>query len=306
MTAKITTTQCIYRNIIWNLMFIPIILSIFLFSSCSTKVPIVPAMTQESTEERFVGKFVWYDLFADKLELAVPFYEELFGWSFANTESNRDRVKTIYRNGVPIGNAVQVDPLKKGERSSHWLGYISVENVDSSSLAVEKNKGSIHMEAKDLPERGRVAVIKDPQGAHVALVTSSHGDPPDNNERDNLWVGSELWTSSIYGALDFYTLLFDYDVEIIPMNDGAVYTVLVENDHYRAAIVKIPWEDEIKPQWIPYIAVQDITEILTKAESLGGTILTATDPGIQKNPNAIIGDPQGAVFGVVEIGKEQP
>ena len=306
MTAKITTAQCVYRNIIWNFMFIPIILSVFLFSSCSTKVPIVPALTQESTGERLVGKFVWYDLFVDKLELVIPFYEELFNWSFANTEPDTEWVKTIYRNGVPIGNAVQVDPLKKRERSPYWLGYLSVDNVDNSSLAVEKNKGSIHMKAKDLPDRGRVAVVKDPQGAHVALVASSHGDPPDNNEINNIWVGSELWTSSVHGALDFYTLLFDYDVKKFPMNNDSVYTVLVKNDRYRAAIVKIPWEDEIKPQWIPYVAVEDITEILTKAESLGGTILTNTDPGIQKNPNAIIGDPRGAVFGVVEIEKEKP
>jgi predicted enzyme related to lactoylglutathione lyase len=52
--------------------------------------------------------------------------------------------------------------------------------------------------------------------------------------------------------------------------------------------------------------VEEITETLTKAESLGGTILTDTDPGFQKSPNAIIGDPRGAVFGVVEIRKEQP
>lgn len=306
MIARTLTKRLIYRTIRRNLFIVPIVLSIFLFSSCSTRPPIVPSITQDSTGNRLVGKFVWYDLFIHDLESIVPFYEALFGWSFENITPRDNLVKTIYRNGAPIGNGVQVKPAKKNHRESHWLGFLSVEDVDSTSRAVVENKGTIHMDPKDLPERGRVAVIKDPQGAYVALVTSTHGDPPDSDDIENRWVGSELWTRSIDAALEFYSPLFDYEVERIPMNDGSIYTILVGDEETRAAVVKIPWEEEIRPIWIPYVAVKDVPATINKAENLGGTILTHVDPSTQKNPNAIIADPQGTVFGVVQISEEHP
>ncbi len=283
-----------------------ILLSLFHLSSCAKKLPIVPAVTPESTEKRFVGKFIWYDLFVHNLEEVIPFYEGLFGWSFVNTEPNINRVQTIYRDGVSIGNAVEMTPGKRNDAGSHWLGYVSTEDIDNSVLVVTQNKGSIPMEPKDLPNRGRVAIMADPQGARAALVTSSHGDPPDSDDIDNYWVGSELWTISVSAALEFYTLLFDYEVDRRAMDDGSVYTVLVKDDEDRAAVVKIPWEGEIQPTWVPYIAVTDAMGVIETAKTLGGTILIGADPAQQKNPNAIIADPQGGVFGIVEIGEEQP
>ncbi len=300
------TRQLSDRSIQFYVVVVSLLFLCFLVSGCSTNSPIVPAVTLEPTGERFVGKFIWYDLFVIDLEEVVPFYEDLFGWSFVDTEAKKDTVKTIYRNGVPIGNAVEMVRERKGKKTSNWLGYLSTNDVDAACLSVEGNKGSIHMEPKDLPHRGRVAVMRDPQGAYAALVASTHGDPPDSDEIENSWVGSELWTTSISGALEFYTALFDYDVEMRPMSEGFVYTELTKKSVERAAIVKIPWEDEVKPIWVPYVAVKDIMGVIEKAHSLGGTILINAAPVKQENPSAIIADPQGAVFGVVAIGEEQP
>jgi hypothetical protein len=64
----------------------------------------------------------------------------------------------------------------------------------------------------------------------------------------------------------------------------------------RAGIIKIPFEN-VKPHWMPYIAVKDPSEIVKRVEQLGGTVYLGTE-GIAGNNAAIIADPSGAVFTV--------
>jgi len=130
---------------------------------CAKKQPTVPKITPEATHRHLVGKFVWFDLFTQDLESAGRFYQELFGWTFHDTASGGKIVKTIMRDGVPIANAVYVDPQKSKLAGSKWLSYMSVEDVDRAAMRVEQNKGSIYMKPKDLPDRGRVAVVLDPE-----------------------------------------------------------------------------------------------------------------------------------------------
>lgn len=142
-------------------------------TSCSRRPVIVPKLTPEPTHLRLVGKFVWFDLFTHDLNAAGRFYEALFGWSFNPIEPGRNAVRTITRQGIPIGNAIQINREKNKVRKSRWLGYVSVEDVDRSTKLVEQNNGTIYMPPKALPNRGRVAVVKDPQGAVFAMVTVS-------------------------------------------------------------------------------------------------------------------------------------
>ena len=46
---------------------------------------------------------------------------------------------------------------------------------------------------------------------------------------------------------------------------------------------------------MPYIAVQDPSEVAKKVEQLGGTVYLGTE-GVSGNNAAIIADPSGAVF----------
>jgi predicted enzyme related to lactoylglutathione lyase len=68
----------------------------------------------------------------------------------------------------------------------------------------------------------------------------------------------------------------------------------------RAGVEKILWND-VKPNWIPYIAVKDVREIIKKVETLGGKPLIKPSEDTSKNPVAIVSDPSGAVFGLQQI-----
>ena len=42
----------------------------------------LPPITQEVSEERHIGKFVWFDLLTEQADAARRFYGALFGWTF--------------------------------------------------------------------------------------------------------------------------------------------------------------------------------------------------------------------------------
>jgi len=268
--------------------------------ACSKEQIIVPKVTPEPTHMRLVGKFIWYDLLTNDLQATSRFYAKLFGWSFSDTTSKEKLVKTVTRDGVPIANAIYIDPQNSKVNESRWLSYISVEDVDRTLMVSKKNNGTIYMQPKDLPNRGRVAIVKDPEGALFAIVTTSDGDPPDRGFIRNHWMGSELWSTNPDAALTFYRLLVGYEQQLVGVGAGLQYRFLVKNGQRRGGIVKIPWDD-VKPNWLPYIAVDDVMAIVAKAEELGGKVLVEPDKAIREGLLAIIADPSGAVFAVQQF-----
>ncbi len=267
------------------------------FFGCTPQTLQVPPVTPEPTTLHLTGKFVWFDLFTRDLPQARRFYEGLMGWSFHEAPGGEGRVMTIEREGVPIGNAVEVERTKIQDKPSRWLSYMSVMDVDQTILRNEQNQGSVYRAARDLPGRGRVAAVRDPEGAPFALVGSATGDPPDNGFDRNGFYAAELWARDRDAAIGFYETVAGYDLELADLGDGRTYHLLVENGTPRAGVVQIPWED-VKPNWVPYIAVEDVDAVASRVESLGGRLLIEPDPNIREGKVAIIADPTGAVFAV--------
>ncbi len=267
---------------------------------CAKKEIIVPSLTLEPTQHRFTGKFVWRDLFTHDLQATSTFYQELFGWTFNDTASSNKRVKTINRDGVPIANAVEIDPLKNNINESIWLGYVSVPDVDKAAGLVKVHNGTIYTKPKDLPNRGRIAVVIDGQGAILGLVNSPSGDPSDLADRQNNFIGSELWTSDLDKAINFYSALAGYKLVMVEVGAGIKYHLLTRDSVPRAGVVKIS-RDDVKPNWIPYIAVEDVLQTIAKTEKWGGKLLIKSSEEMRDNPLAIIADPSGAVFGIQQI-----
>jgi uncharacterized protein len=278
--------------------FLAAVMALFVVS-CATHFPRVPAVAPEPTDLHLEGKFIWFDLFTSDLQTTQRFYEALFGWSFQETPSGENQVLTIRREGVPIANAVSVDRTKIKDPASRWLSYMSVADVDQTVLRIEINQGSIYMPPKDLPDRGRVAVVKDPEGALFAVLTASGGDPPDPAFDLNDFLGSELWARHLESAVKFYQALVAYEIEMVDVGSEKDYHLLVRDDQPRAGVVQIPWDD-VKPNWVPYIAVDDVAAVAARVEPLGGRLLIAPNPEIREGNAAIIADPSGAVFAIQE------
>ena len=277
-----------------------LLLLAFAVSGCAGKEIVVPSLTPVPTGEQLTGKFVWYDLFTHDMQTTVKFYNGVFGWTFTDTAGSGAPAKTIRREGIPMANAVEIAPEKMGANESAWLGYMSVPDVNKAAKLIKQHKGTLYKNPKNLPDRGMIAIAIDSEGAIFGLVNSPTGDPSDKRNRHNYFIGSELWTTDLDKAIEMYSALAGYELDVVEVGVGIKYHLLTRDSMPRAGVVQIPWDD-VKPNWIPYLAVKDVLQTIAQAEKLGGRILIKPSEEIRDNPLAIIADPSGAVFGIQQL-----
>ena len=265
-----------------------------LLYSCTPDLPIVPPINSTATNEFHPGKFIWWDLMTDDIPAVKKFYSELFGWTYLDVENGNRDYSIILHDGKPIAGMFRLQDVKVEHKYSQWISYISVPNMNQAVNYLEKSGGSIYREAFELPKRGTVAYVLDDQNAVLAFVKSSSGDPKDSEPVYKEWFWTELWTNDIESSSKFYTELFGYNLKKFSTAVENKYYVFQNDNKPRAGMIKIPYEN-VKPHWMPYIAVKDPSEIVKKVEESGGRIYIGPQE-IAMNDAAILADPSGAVF----------
>jgi uncharacterized protein len=273
------------------------ILSLFLFiSGCSPDLPIVPPINDIATNESHPGKFVWRDLMTHDIPSVKKFYSELFGWTYLDVGESDNDFTVVLQDGKPIAGMFKLRDVDAKQNFSQWISYLSVADMNQAVNYIKASGGKIYRDPFELPNRGTISFVFDSQQAILALVKSSSGDPVDQDPVYNRWFWTELWTNDVQNSVKFYTELFGYNERTFDTRAENQYHVLEIKSKPRAGVIKIPFEN-VKPHWMPYIAVKDPSEIVNKVEQLGGTVYLGTE-GIAGNNAAIIADPSGAVFTV--------
>ena len=277
---------------------ISLLFSVAFFSlySCSPDLPIVPPINSVPTVESHPGKFIWRDLMSDDIPAVKKFYSELFGWTYLNLGENENDYIVVLHNGKPIAGMFKLRNVEAEHRFSQWISYLSVADMNQAINYTTASGGKIYREPFDLPNRGTVSYVFDSQQAVLAFIKSSSGDPKDVEPLYNEWLWTELWTNDVDNSIKFYSGMIGYNSENFNTKAENKYYVFENEGRLRAGIVKIPFED-VRPHWMPYIAVKDPLEIVNKVEQLGGTVYLGTE-GVAGNNAAIIADPSGAVFTV--------
>jgi len=268
---------------------ITIIVSLFIISGCaSTQTPSLPAITSNPTGQYQTGKFVWFDLLTEDVPKAQRFYKELFGWRF--TGQPTDYVM-IYSGDTPIGGIVPYENKDPKIPESMWIAYLSVEDVDTADKIAQARGGEILDGPFDVKGRGRMAVIKDPEGAKLVLIRAEGGDPVESDVGPGEWLWVDLLTRDMQGAADFYRALVGYTVQTVDTEGDHAYHVLQKNGKASGGVVKLPWQ-EVEPNWLPYLKVDDLGATMGQAEKLGGLVI------VRLEDIAVLADPGGGVFGI--------
>ncbi len=266
--------------------------ALLLLAACSRQAPM--QMTPE-VAERTPGRFVWYDLITDDIPAASAFYGSLFGWEFEEVPEHPGEFLLIRHGGVAIGGLVYHERSHPDSAESRWIGSLSVTNVDSAVAVVRAQGGTVYAGPKNIPLRGRVAVVSDPQGAILALVRTPDGDPAEREPGIDDWLWQELWTTDDQSALDFYREMAGYDHETLALPVGA-YHVLKYDGRAYAGLAQLPW-DSVPPTWLPYIRVEDPQAIADRVAGLGGRVILSPDQ-IQSREAAVIEDPTGGALAI--------
>jgi predicted enzyme related to lactoylglutathione lyase len=244
----------------------------------------------------------WLDLGSRDTATAAAFYKALFGWEFklSGPEAGGYGMYELDGQIVAAGG-----PLEDRGAGPAWTLYFETADADATARAVEQAGGSVRTAPRDVDGHGRLARLADPAGAAFAVW-----QPGTTRGLDRVGSGglcwTELYTPDGAEAKRFYGSVFSWDSEDMPLPGGAgVYTVVSRagggQELSHGGLMQLA--PELLPDgsyWQPYFAVSDADVAVESATANHGTVVTpATDmEGVGRI--ALLKDPEGAPFGVLE------
>ncbi len=116
----------------------------------------------------------------------------------------------------------------------------------------------------------------------------------------------ELVTTDAVAAKQFYSQLFSWEIEDMPMGPDEFYTMLKLKGEYVAALYgmnKEQAEPGVHPHWNVYVTVASADDAAAKAKSLGGTIIAEPFDVMDVGRMTTINDPAGAQLQLWEAKK---
>ena len=120
------------------------------------------------------GALTWNELFTSDVDRAGKFYASVIGWTTRAVDMGKMGVYTLFDRVAEQGNAGGMMPLLQPGVPPHWLVYFAVTDCDASAKQVEMLGGRVLAPPMDIPNIGRFAVARDPQGATFALFQGAH------------------------------------------------------------------------------------------------------------------------------------
>ncbi|MBK9258297.1 MAG: VOC family protein [Polyangiaceae bacterium] len=243
------------------------------------------------------GHFVWHELMTPDGAGAEKFYGDLLGWKFRHTEIGGGRIyRLIDVNGREQGGILEM-PVSEGI-PSHWVGYVSVPDVDSAAKVAEAKGGRATCAPMDIPNIGRFAYLLDPEGAGFVVYHDNRGDQAPRempNIGDFCW--DSLTTTNGDRALAFYGAVVGWvrgkfgDAPGLFFAAGEGQDVIADTDAPQ---------DGARSSWTTHVVVQNLDNARAKAESLGAKILAPQIDVPTVGKMCIIADPWGSVISLFE------
>lgn len=115
------------------------------------------------------GEFCWNELITNDVSKCKDFYSALFGWETQDHDFGHMTYTTVKVGDRDVGGMMQIPKNPEQSTPSHWLSYILVEDLDEM-VNKAKNLGAIiKQDSMPVGDFGRLAILQDPTGAHIAL-----------------------------------------------------------------------------------------------------------------------------------------
>ena len=119
----------------------------------------------------------------------------------------------------------------------------------------------------------------------------------------NPFVHIELHTNDLAAAKKFYSTLFGWQLQDVPMPEGGTYTMVNVGEGTGGGMMKSS-DPKAPPRWLAYVGVDDIEASTKKAEQLGGKIHMGVSQVGEYGWMSVIQDPTGAYFAMWKPGKK--
>ena len=248
-------------------------------------------------------------------DAAAAFYAGLFGWQTEDVMP--PDAPTRYLVGrIRGGDVGAIGSIPEGEPpAALWRTYIAVESADATAAHVREAGGTVVTEPLDVMDAGRMAVIRDPEGAELSVWQAYANKGWQIVNEHGAAVLNTLHTRDVGGATRFYNAVFGWETFTLAAG-REMWTMPGYGDHLgrenppeRERLVDMGapegFEDVVAgldriaddqpARWSVTFAVADAEAIAQRAVELGGTVIVPPldVPWLRIT---VIADPQGATF----------
>ncbi|MCJ9695075.1 VOC family protein [Rhizobium sp. PRIMUS64] len=250
------------------------------------------------------GKFIWCELMTPDTSAAAKFYSSVVGWTTSEMKMEGMPTYTIFEaNGIGVAGLMEFPAELEGKGiPPNWTGYVDVDDVDQSAKDFAANGGSVRRPPEDIPTIGRFAVVADPHGAVICIMTAA----PMENPMPELAFDApgnigwrELYAANGEEALAFYSKRFGWTKHSeFDMGPMGVYYLFAHNGRQIGGMMTKP-ENLPMPFWCYYFIVPTLDAATERLTSGGGKVVHGPMevPGGSWIVQAT--DPQGAFFCLV-------
>jgi predicted enzyme related to lactoylglutathione lyase len=114
--------------------------------------------------------FVWHELYVPNPDAAIDFYVNALGFGKSEMPmGDQGSYMMLTKNGKGVAGVMSTSEGPAQGAPTHWAAYIAVDDVDARIEKCTQMGATVVVPAMDVPSVGRMALIADPQGAHIWL-----------------------------------------------------------------------------------------------------------------------------------------
>lgn len=217
------------------------------------------------TPPRSTGMLAWHDLVSTNPPVSQRFYQTVFGWRAKLLESGR-YWQFEDSAGTPVGGLLAYHGKEHWGQAAAWVTTLDVADLDQRLAAVRNAGGKVIQGPSKIQGGFRVATMTDSEGAVLQLRQAHRAV---TGKTDSLWIWHELVAADPPSAAGWYAKVFDLSVE--PSMDGK-RLILKSKGKPVASVSRTPFENAGN-QWVPVLAVGDMSAVLKHVKNAGGQVL---------------------------------
>ncbi|MFF4739308.1 VOC family protein [Streptomyces sp. NPDC001262] len=251
------------------------------------------------------GTPCWADAMFTDLEGAKAFYGDVLGWTFGESTSEYGNYTQAYSDGKAVAAIVPPMPGQDGGSApSAWCLYVASPDAAATAEKIRGNGGEVLMGPMQVGEFGTMVIAKDPGGVTFGVWQAGTHEGFEKQGAPGSYAWAEVMTREAAKADSFFPAVFPYTVKKMDTEQADYKIFHVGGQPVLGRMAVGP--DDLPPEAPSYVsvyfAVGDCDATIDKLTVRGGQVFF----GPMDSPFgrfAAVGDPQGAAFGIIDMGR---
>ena len=117
------------------------------------------------------GTIHWSELMTNDVDAAKKFFSVVVGWKISEMPMPNGTYNVCMAGDRPVAGIMSAKMAQGDAPPTGWYTYIAVNDVDAACNACESAGGKVCQQPFDVPNVGRIAMIEDPSGGVVGIMT---------------------------------------------------------------------------------------------------------------------------------------